>query len=271
MIQNNIRALRLKKGLTQRQLADLAGTSQQQVQRIESGFQAAKVDLARQLAHALQAPIRDLFPASVTVELPEDIAPLNKQAIELAETGIDVDPRHYRFDVRMCRGAACDFDISSKDRARLRTVLKNRLDHYFVVFDTPAERVALNLRELSFCQFLFDGGGSPATVIDYEDDGEPLKVWLTDSTEPLTFDVEPDQVDDEDEDQAGEADNLSNIFHYLEMYDGADDVSFLSQVSFVDADGEEAIILNSHIALCTIPLEYVSASFRRSKWEGEQE
>ncbi|QNP43477.1 helix-turn-helix transcriptional regulator [Sphingomonas daechungensis] len=257
--------------MTQRQLAELAGTSQQQIQRIESGFQAAKVDLARKLAHALQAPIRELFPASQTVQVPEEVAPLDKRAIALAKAGIDIDPRHYRLDVRMRGGFARDFNISLKDRARLQSVLKNRLDYYFVVFDTPTERVALNLREMSFCQFLYDVGAPVSEGVESAEDEEPLKVWLTDSTEPLTFDVEPDQVDDEDDDQAGEADNLSDIFHYLEMYDGADDDSFLSQVSFVDADGEEVLILNSHIALCTVPLEYVSAAFRRSKWEGEDE
>lgn len=204
MIQNNIRALRLKKGLTQRQLAELAGTSQQQVQRIESGFQAAKVDLARQLAHALQASIRDLFPATGNIVLPKEVAPLDKEAIELAEAGIDIDPSLYRFSVRLRGGIEREFEISSRDRMRLRSILKKRHNHHFIVFNTGTERVALNLRELSFCQFLYDVGVPPAELVDCEDDEEPLKFWLTDSTDPLSFDVEPDTVDDDDEDQVGE-------------------------------------------------------------------
>ncbi|VAG28680.1 transcriptional regulator, y4mF family [Enterobacter hormaechei] len=44
MIQNNIKQLRTQLSITQRELAYMVGTSQQQIQRIETGKVAADLD-----------------------------------------------------------------------------------------------------------------------------------------------------------------------------------------------------------------------------------
>jgi transcriptional regulator with XRE-family HTH domain len=266
MIQNNIRTLRLKRRFTQRQLAELAGTSQQQVQRIEAGLQSPRIDLARQLASALHVSMRDMFPSVPTAELPADLAPLDNAAIALAKAGVDIDPCLYTFRVKMRGGLERDFEIASTVRKRLGSILNARSSHYFAVFDTASERIAINLKELSFCQFLFDVGAD-STGPSSEEDDEPLKFWLVNSAESLTFDVDHDDVDDEE----GEAGNVSDIFHYLDMYDGDDDDVFTGQVSFVDADGERAMLLSSHVAACSVPLEYVSSAYLRAQTEGEEE
>jgi transcriptional regulator with XRE-family HTH domain len=58
---NNVRAARLKSGLTQGHLAVAAGTTQQQIQRTETG-QKVSLELACRIAGALKAGIADLFP-----------------------------------------------------------------------------------------------------------------------------------------------------------------------------------------------------------------
>jgi DNA-binding XRE family transcriptional regulator len=50
MLQNNIKQLRTQLSITQRELAFMVGTSQQQIQRIETGKVAAKLSLHRQYA-----------------------------------------------------------------------------------------------------------------------------------------------------------------------------------------------------------------------------
>ncbi|WP_163467470.1 helix-turn-helix transcriptional regulator, partial [Klebsiella michiganensis] len=47
MIQNNIKQLRTQLSITQRELAYMVGTSQQQIQRIETGKVAAKLGKVR--------------------------------------------------------------------------------------------------------------------------------------------------------------------------------------------------------------------------------
>jgi DNA-binding XRE family transcriptional regulator len=47
MLQNNIKQLRTQLSITQRELAYMVGTSQQQIQRIETGKVAAKLGLAQ--------------------------------------------------------------------------------------------------------------------------------------------------------------------------------------------------------------------------------
>ena len=47
MLQNNIKQLRTQLSITQRELAFMVGTSQQQIQRIESGKVAARLGLAQ--------------------------------------------------------------------------------------------------------------------------------------------------------------------------------------------------------------------------------
>jgi transcriptional regulator with XRE-family HTH domain len=58
---NNVRTIREAKGLTQRELAKLAGTSQQQIDRLEKG-QSPFLELAWKVALALESGLEELFP-----------------------------------------------------------------------------------------------------------------------------------------------------------------------------------------------------------------
>lgn len=61
IIQNNIKQLRTQLSITQRELAYMVGTSQQQIQRIETGKVAAKLGLAQAICKALDKPLNIVF------------------------------------------------------------------------------------------------------------------------------------------------------------------------------------------------------------------
>jgi len=63
-MNNKIKALRLKAGISQRELAKRVGTSQQQIQRVETGQVAARLELATKLSRSLGVPLTVLFPGS---------------------------------------------------------------------------------------------------------------------------------------------------------------------------------------------------------------
>ena len=60
-----VRALRVDRGLTQPQLADLADVSEQWVRRIEAGETSPSFDTIEALAAALQTTAADLFTAAM--------------------------------------------------------------------------------------------------------------------------------------------------------------------------------------------------------------
>ena len=59
----NLQELRIKAGLTQKELADLIGCAQSEISRIEHGERSISVDRLQQLASALNVPVADLLGA----------------------------------------------------------------------------------------------------------------------------------------------------------------------------------------------------------------
>lgn len=178
--------------LTQHALAELVNTSQQQIQRIETGKIAARLELAAKLAEALKTPLAVLFPGSakplrklaaayerVTSSQTEEIS-------ELAESGIEGHQGlYFRFRLRGHEDA-----------------LAGGIP--FILFDTMHERVAINARELVYCHFLFEHA---AFVEEEERDNgsEEVAVFLAGHQRPLSFGVDPDDGHpDDEEDEDGE-------------------------------------------------------------------
>jgi putative transcriptional regulator len=60
-MRSNLRAIRLARGLSQRQLALKVGITQGMIAHIEVGRSRPSLDLALQLAQALDCPIGELF------------------------------------------------------------------------------------------------------------------------------------------------------------------------------------------------------------------
>lgn len=57
----NLKVARIKKGLTQRNLAKLVGVSVATINRIETGKQVLKVDMLSKLAEVLEIPVNELL------------------------------------------------------------------------------------------------------------------------------------------------------------------------------------------------------------------
>ena len=58
---NSLASLRLTKGYSQKQLADLVGTSQPHIARIEAGTEDIRISTIKRLANALNIPIEELI------------------------------------------------------------------------------------------------------------------------------------------------------------------------------------------------------------------
>src|SRR5262245_5762811 len=106
-MQNRIKQLRTKLGLTQSQLATAAGTNQQQIHRSEAGTQAMRLNLALRIAAALGASLAQVFPlpksAARKIARSGWDAVLNDEQLKRAaeESGLDVDPEIWFFKARM--------------------------------------------------------------------------------------------------------------------------------------------------------------------------
>ena len=196
MPKNRIRELRVKKGMSQKQLAEAAETSQQQIQRIEAGSQNARLEVAALICRALGAAMPEVFP---TTELP--LSRLAKRGRKLT------DAYHDDAAVEELENAGIDMDIVVRDfclssprrSRRLSTNFRKRVPPSlvsrsrrqslgFAVFDSGSHRYAINLDHLLFCHFLFDapfvadGVASGDKESDYK-----VKFYLLDSPKPHVF------------------------------------------------------------------------------------
>lgn len=265
MTRNRIKALREKRGLSQKELAALVGTSQQQIQRIENDKQSIRFDLALEVCRALEASMQKVFPeAAKTLSRSQGKErPLNtliqdpRFTDEMDKAGIDMDPDFWFFKYRLRGGAEGVRPVSSNEKQRLWHAVQGSGSEPFVVFDSEKTRIILNLNHLIFCQFLFESwvriaSRIPDAEVTKEDDDMgwgPVSVYLADSPEPLNFDVDPDGPIPtdlaEDEGQFRSlvfaADSLSE--------DDSDEVLY-----FTDGDGETAFFRAWDVAMIEIPL-----------------
>jgi DNA-binding XRE family transcriptional regulator len=261
-MNNKIKALRLKAGISQRELAKRVGTSQQQIQRVETGQVAARLELATKLSRSLGVPLTVLFPGSKKalgkfakeVNDEPQYLPSNEAYAGLERSGIEADPRVWTMLTRL-RGhqKAIKFEIEPAERRRLFQLIQdeNPADRAmsFVLFDTEDERVAVNLRELTYCHFLFDGpAASVATTQDPMEKG--VVAYLSRNNSPLEFGVEPDAGSSDDENDEG---SFRNIFFHMETH-----VEEHDRFHFEDEDGEDVFLRAGDLALIRVPLWVIS-------------
>lgn len=60
-MDNNLKKLRLKNKLTQKELADIVGISQQQLSRYEKGINYPKIEIAKKISDFFKISINDIF------------------------------------------------------------------------------------------------------------------------------------------------------------------------------------------------------------------
>jgi DNA-binding XRE family transcriptional regulator len=252
MPKNNIQKRRTKLGLSQRKLAELVGTSQQQIQRIEAGVQAARLEIATRICAALNAQMVEIFPQTKKVlprlvlrEDPYAELVSNERCVaEMGKAGIDTNPEFWHLRVRLRSRVEKLLPITATDQKRLWSQLQNR-DTEFVVLDSGDKRVAINIEHLLCWQFLWDAE-APIPKKSEEDDG--LYVFFSDSEKPLRFDVDADEKKLGKDDEGDEVVQLRGLLRDLERSD-EDTI-----VSFEDSDGEYAFFRANEISMVELPL-----------------
>ncbi|WP_425088181.1 helix-turn-helix transcriptional regulator [Stappia sp.] len=260
MTENKVRELRKKKKLTQRELAEAAGTSQQQIQRIEAGTQSARFDLALAICVALDAKMTDVFPttssaieaADNSIETIADVYGRRDIRKAFSEAGLDMAPEHWMLKYRLRGGATGILPISGPDRKRLWSLVQGD-ENRFAVFDSGDRRQAINLKHLLYCHFLFEA--FPVQIAEDDDMGtddldSSISITFADNSEPLVFPVEPDRLPLSDEAAEWEDVQLQNLFFDLEI--GAEE-----RLRFADLDGEVAFFRTEDIAFLSAPIEHV--------------
>jgi len=268
-VKNTVKRARRRAGMTQRQLAEACGTSQQQIQRIEAGAQTVRLDLALRIARALGATVAELFPGTkaavrtlqktkkYSVEKPFSNDP--DVVREMDNAGVDVDFAAWTLKFRLRGGDWMQREISSGDKNRLSDALgrgpggvgTDRAE--FFVFTAGDWETLVNLEHLVAAHQLFDSpvgqvlantDNDTGTDTDIEDERYVVRVHLAGVTEPIGFEVDPDICDE---------DGLGGQFHELiEMLEPGpqEEEVFLS---FVDVDGERAWFRIAEVAMIEIP------------------
>lgn len=260
MHNNRVRELRKKHGLTQKALARLASTSQQQIQRIEGGGQSVRFDLAVAICAALGATMKEVFPAT---ELPlkrahgrirsaMDIYTDGGISSDLERSGIDTDPSQWILSFRLRGGAEGLLPLTGREKSRFWRLLQDDDTDGFHIFDSGPRRYALNTKHLLFCHFLFEPLGAET---DDEDADETIQFYLYDSPEPMKFDVVPDTVSIDEDDPAEKGVQLQELFYYASM-----DAS--PRLMFSDIDTETVFFRAADVAMFSALLADVTPSMR---------
>ena len=258
---NRIRKFREQKQLSQRALAKILGTSQQQIQRYEVGASPVRLDFAMRLSKALDVEAVQLFP-----EIKTPLAKLRKSKNNPTEEdmdealragGVEPDPTVWTAKMMLRGGVERKYRISVSDKRRLENILSEWHEDLpeppggpFFYFRSTKCCALVNLDHLLACHILFD---APFEEPETEEPYGKVDVWLVSGTEPLNFEIDPD---DQQDLEAGEIENESGFAASFLM--GLDQFGyFRSFAEFRDIDGETAHFRTRDIMLVEAALSAV--------------
>lgn len=254
-MQNKIKELRSQLSITQRELADMVGTSQQQIQRIETGKVAAKLGLAQAISAVLKKPLNAVFPDSDNLlkKLRNQSSRSDDELEKIAANGIEMDGCIWT--VKLWLRGLQDYlllPISPADKRRFFSYFQERAapdyEHFFV-FDSEQYRYALNTREVIFHQFLFDG--SPPLPDEADDDANEgyygnVHITMVNGGPIIELCCESETSDDEFDDIG----QLNAFFSILES-----EPESTERYQLIDEDGEDAFIRIGSIAMVRVALD----------------
>jgi transcriptional regulator with XRE-family HTH domain len=268
---NRIRQLRKKKGLSQKQLADAAKTSQQQIQRIEVGLQNARFDLAVRICAALEATLPEVFPTteqslkrfSRKGKKLSDVLDDRATMRGLEEAGIDMDAVERTFQYRLRGGAEGELTISAASYSNLWSFVQVEPSG-FAVFNTGARKYAINLNHLLFCHFLHDPPDQLSeNPITDEDESIEVEFVLSDSSKVYKIDVAPDRGSIADNDGTNWGDvQLQELF----VSATSDPIE---RFMLVDIDDETVFFRPQDVAMFSAPLSSVEPALFDDKDQDE--
>ncbi|EML5943702.1 helix-turn-helix transcriptional regulator [Citrobacter freundii] len=255
-MQNKIKELRTQLSITQRELADMVGTSQQQIQRIETGKVAAKLGLAQAISAVLKKPLNAVFPGNDTLlqKVRNQSSRSDDDLGSIADSGIEMDGCIWT--VKLWLRGQQDYlllPISPADKRRFYSYFQERAvpgyEHFFV-FDSEQHRYALNAREVIFHQFLFE----VFPPIPDDEDGDAnagrygnVHITMVNGGPVIELCCEPDESEDESDGDIGQ---LNAFFDILES-----EPESTERYQLTDIDGEDAFIRIGSIAMVRVPLD----------------
>ena len=284
-MSNSIKSIRLAKKLTQEQLAKLVGTSQQQIQRIETGAIAARLDIVMKLGQALGESVNSLFPGSDKALNKMRIERKNSKYLELdswsdvRSVGVEPDARIWSLKIGIAGyiDPFLFYDVPAADKNRVFSNLQFEenlsVGTSFVVFDSATHRIAIKVRELTYCHFLFDAPprqsvslaenpanpANPANPEDEQDeedeeddDGDydsqtSASIYVIGGGAPLVLTLNEDRPESADLEEMGQC---QTAFYELDT-----ECEPTHKIFLTDADGEEILIRAGNLALFMVPLQ----------------
>lgn len=260
---NQVRALRRGRKLTQTSLAEKVGTSQQQIQRIESG-QEPKLQLALLICKALDVTLDEVFPdlRAASARLAKRARAANysvwndDEALQaLEKAGIDTDPTYNLIKVRLACGVERVYHVTGTEKKRLwyrfqgRSAPKGEDFIDFVVFDSDTHRVAMDSDKVAYVHFLFEPGN---VQFDRQEPSSGIDFYFSGSRKPHHVGIEPDPPPPEADDGDDEG-QIRSMFYMLET-------GCFSQGEVVilrDEDDEPIFVNPRHLALVEASLDLV--------------
>jgi len=268
MPTNRVKHFRAQQGWSQRELAGRAGTSQQQIQRIESGKITTGLETANRICRALGQPLEVVFPSAAKAlkrlqDQAESTHYVETESLEeVSAGGIEADPWDWSLKVLLEGDREPRiYPISAKDQRRLYRAIQDEPEGdgfpgQFLVFDSGGRRVALNQQCVVFAQLLKD---PPSAEIEEEPElPDELVLGWRGGGAPMALEVEPDIPD---EDGLGQ---LGDIFFMLEL-----GMPPQERFGITDADGEHAFIRAGSIAYVELPLHLLPEEGDEDEEEGE--
>ena len=263
MTENRVQEMRKRAGLTQMQLAAAAGTSQQQIQRIESGTQRPSIHLAGQIAAALGQRTESLF----SQERPTVSRSKSGEYLE-RKGGIEASDHMWDFHFSLRGGAQGSFKLCLSEKEMLHEAMWYP-QSAFIVFDTNTHRVALNTVHLVSCQF----EETASAVLETEGvgdmaDGYLALLYLAGHEAVREIPIRPDTHDIEEDPSEGEY----MAFNQMALRELDDTPKPGARIGIVgQREDEETFVLASEVALLSIPLECCDVALGRAVMEGANE
>jgi len=254
-LKNKIRELRKAKQLTQSDLANAVGTSQQQIQRIEGGQQEARFDLAVRICKALGEPMQKVFPGTAKPlergagRSVQQFASDEKAISEMAAAGVDLDASYWTFAYRLSGGHEGEIVLTGREKTRVWNALWED-EASFVVFDSVDRRYALAPRHLVSSRFAASLPVAESVKADQSSKSSfELRVLWTDSPTIKTVLVDGDAAELEDDAEEIEV-QLQHLFFMAEE----DGPAFFT---VTDETESPEFLRRSAIAMLSVPLEAV--------------
>jgi len=277
-MKNNLKQIRLRAGYTLKQLADVVGSTQLQIQRIESNKHPARLNLASAICDALGVPLDTVFPgasgavAALKKELDKPMHISKEVFAKLREVGLEGDVRRHTLKVLLMEhDMPMFFPLAPIEASRLFDAVQGEelgaTVTSFIVFDADNLRVAINLKAASLIHFLWDGdiGKVIKTEENVEDDDSPaqaVRIFFGAKATPFILGAEAEDNDDIDSDR----NYLNSAFATLE-----NGMERHERLHIVDEDGESAFVRVGDITMLTAPLWLLDPDERTDELDDDED